>query len=570
MKKAKDKVSILSSIKTKIILLVFFGIAVSTAMNLWTIIPLLSDSMSSTTQSYMKDVTLIAGSDLEREIEILGAEVVMTPEELDKAVGGISIKGMKSSYAYVVAADGTMLYHPTTEKIGQPVENAAVTELVAEIAAGNRPETDVIEYEFKGAMKYAAFYIGQDSSYILVVTADEDEAFADMNEIIDRCIKSALITVVLCIIIALVAAIFIIKPLQNAVSLVRKISDLDLREDEMQVKIAKRRDETGLMGRSIAQLRDELVEAMNSITKQSQELHEASSTLTMGASETVEVVEQVEKSMAEIAQGASSQAHETQTATENVIVMGNMIEEANEEVEKLRTNANTMRDAGNTAMDILKELNAVNQKTKEAMQIIYDQTNVTNESAMQIKAATEIIADIAEETNLLSLNASIEAARAGEQGRGFAVVAAQIQKLAEQSNESARQIETIIQSLIAESEKSVATMEEVKDVIEKQDENVQNTEKAFLNVKDGIDSSIAGISVIVDKTAQLDKARVKVVDVVQNLTAIAEENAASTQETSASAAEVGAIMSTIAENANQLNMIADKLDESVKEFTIES
>ena len=273
--------------------------------------------------------------------------------------------------------------------------------------------------------------------------------------------------------------------------------------------------------------------------------------------------------MSEIADGASSQASETQTATENVIIMGNMIEETNTEVEKLRTNARAMRDAGNTAMDILLELNSVNQKTKEAMYEIFEQTNVTNESALKIKEVTNIISDIAEETNLLSLNASIEAARAGEQGRGFAVVAGQIQKLAEQSNESARQIEEITNILIEESQKSVKTMEDVRSVIERQNTNVQNTQHAFENVKNGIDCSIDGIRTIAGKTAKLDEARVKVVDVVQNLTAIAQENAASTEETCASASEVGSIMSNIADNAEHLHQIAVKLEESVNQFVVE-
>ena len=106
-------------------------------------------------------------------------------------------------------------------------------------------------------------------------------------------------------------------------------------------------------------------------------------------------------------------------------------------------------------------------------------------------------------------------------------------------------------------------------VIAKQDEHVANTEKAFEDVKDGIDKSIESVRTLTDKTKQLDEARVKVVDVVQNLTAIAEENAASTEETSASASEVGAIMENISDNAKQLNVIADELKESISQFLIE-
>lgn len=417
--------------------------------------------------------------------------------------------------------------------------------------------------------KYASYYIGGDASYILVVTADENEVFSDVNQITKTCIQNVLICGVFCMVIALVCAILIVKPIRKAIDLIGKISTLDFREDANQNQLCRRKDETGMIGRSIDGLRKELIHAINTISVGTKALHDASTVLDASASETVRSVEQVEKAMSEIADGASSQASETQTATENVIIMGNMIEETNLEVEKLRSNARAMRDAGNSAIDILQELSSVNQKTKEAMYVIFEQTNVTNESALKIKEATSIISDIAEETNLLSLNASIEAARAGEQGRGFAVVAGQIQKLAEQSNESARQIEEITNVLIEEAHKSVKTMEDVRGVIEKQNANVQNTQHAFENVKQGIDSSIDGIRTIAGKTEKLDEARVKVVDVVQNLTAIAQENAASTEETSASAAEVGSIMSNIADNADQLHQIAVKLEESVNQFVIE-
>lgn len=566
--KAHDKVSLLSSIKTKIIVLVILAIIGTNALNLWTVIPLIQNNMGSTIQSYMEDITILAGENLDREVEEHG-EAALTAEGLSDDVGAVTVKDMASSYAYVVAQDGTMLYHPTPEKIGKPVENAVVSGLIEEMKKGNFPEPDIIEYSFKDTEKYASYYIGKDTHYILVVTADVDEVFHDLNIIIDKCVKGGIFALIVCGIIGFIIAILIVKPITKTTLVVRKISDLDFKKDSRQETIIKRKDETGLMGRSIEHLRKELTGAIQTIKGQSARLYDTSTTLNTSATETSVSVDQVEKAISEIAQGASSQAQETQIATENVILMGSMIEETNEEVENLRNNARIMRDAGDTALQIIQELDEINKKTRDAIQVIYNQTNTTNDSALKIKAATNIITDIAEETNLLSLNASIEAARAGEQGRGFAVVAGQIQKLADQSNESARQIEEIINMLIAESQKSVETMEEVKLVIEKQSENVIQTEQAFRNVKTGIDGSIDGIRTIAAKTTKLDEARIKVVDVVQNLTAIAEENAASSEETSASAAEVGAIMTTIAENANQLNQIAIELEESIKQFIIE-
>ncbi len=375
------------------------------------------------------------------------------------------------------------------------------------------------------------------------------------------------------LIVFMIAAFFAISMFVNPIIKISRnigaMAEMDFRDDGVLDALGKKKDEVGVMARALIRMRKEMKTAIGKIRDGSSELYDAAQSMNQSASQTAESVDQVDKAISEIAQGASSQAQETQTATENVILMGNMIEETNNEIEDLRNSARAMRTAGENAMKILGELNKINQQTKDAISVIYEQTNTTNTSAMKIKEATNIITDIAEETNLLSLNASIEAARAGEQGRGFAVVASQIQKLAEQSNESARQIAQIIDELISDSAKSVETMEEVKEVIKKQDEYVSNTEASFHDVNDGIAKSIDGIHTIAAKTKDLDGARVKVVDVVQNLTAIAEENAASTEETSASAAEVGNTIGNVAQEAKHLNVIANDLDENIKVFIMD-
>lgn len=567
--KKNVKVSMIHSIKLKIVLVVVMAVLATTSLCLGMIIPMVEESLSEVTKHYMIDMTDLAGVNLDREIEALGGETVLTPEGLGNAVGSIDINGMNSSYAYVVGADGTMLYHPTVDKIGQPVENDAVKQVLGEVVKGNRLATDVIAYEFKGVTKYASYYIGEDMEYVIVVTADESEVFAGITEIVSKSLYGSFFILILCSAIGFLVAMRIVKPIERITAIISQLADLNFVESKWQAYINKRKDETGIMGRAIESLRNALTGVTKNIADHSENLYNASNTMTSSAQEASLSVEQVEKAISEIAQGATSQAQDTQTATENIILMGNMIEETSTEVDDLRENARIMRNAGDKAIDILNELNQINQQTKEAVFVISEQTNTTNESALKIKEATDMIADIAEETNLLSLNASIEAARAGEQGRGFAVVAAQIQKLAEQSNESARQIDGIINSLIADSEKAVDTMEEVKVVIEKQNENVINTENAFKDVKDGIDKSMKNIQEITDKTKQLDDARIKVVDVVQNLTAIAQENAASTEETSASASEVGTIVEDIANNSRKLNTIAGEMEESIKMFVME-
>lgn len=561
-----NTVSVIHSIKFQIIVLAIATIILTSIMIMIRIMPQAEKIIKGNIRNYMLDITTIVGESIDNIIEAEGGEFAMSTDILAKQVGDVGVQDVESSYAYVVAADSTMLYHPTPDKIGQPVENAAVKQIIAEMETGKRPEPDVIEYEFKGALKYAAYYVGTDMSYIVVVTADEAEVLSDINKMINSGVIIVFIVIVFLGLISYVIATLISKPIISVTSDVAKLAELDFTADFSNRKI--RKSEVGIMEQAVGTLKEELVEMIEKINTQSSQLNEAALTMTRSSQESLTSVEQVEKAIVEIADGATNQAQETQTATENVIIMGNMIEETNVEVENLRRNAHDMLDAGNAAFDILKQLGQVNQKTKDAIEEITEQTNVTNESAQKIKEAAVIITDIAEETNLLSLNASIEAARAGEQGRGFAVVAAQIQKLAEMSNESAQQITQIINLLLEESQKSVQTMEEVAEVVRQQDENVALTTKAFENVKQGIDKSISSVDTITGKTEQLDQARVNVVDVVQNLTAIAEENAASTEETSASATEINAIIGQIADNANHLNTISNQLTDSISVFKL--
>ena len=337
---------------------------------------------------------------------------------------------------------------------------------------------------------------------------------------------------------------------------------------ELNSKFAERKDEIGQISRAVQKLKQELTSVITEIMGNSKELHESSELLHEKTNASMEHINQIERAVDEIAQGAGSQAQETQSATEHVIAMGNMIEDTSKEITTLNENAKQIKTLGQDAVTTIEELQKINHKTRESIDVIYDQTNTTNTSAQRIKEATALITEIAEETNLLSLNASIEAARAGEQGRGFAVVAGQIQKLAEQSNESARQIEEIINSLLEDSGKAVETMESVKEIMDEQNTNVEKTNDQVRQVIGQVDESIAAIDRIAQQSGKLNEARLVITDTVQNLTAVAEENAAGTQESAASVAQIGELIRDIAQIAGEQRDIADKLKENMSIFEL--
>ena len=564
-----ERIGFLHSLKAKILLLVAAAVVLTVVLNLWTVIPKSSSNISELTSNYMLDVAMVAGEGIDNQIRMSSYDSVMSGGNLSRIVGNVEIKGVKDSYTYIVDGDGTMLYHPTADKIGKPVENSVVKGVISKLKSENRPQPEVVQYNFNGETKYAGIYVGKSKDFILVVNANKKQALSGTTSIATSTVKGSIFAMVLCLIAAIFVTRKIVAPIISATDTVEKLGNLDFSGDvSSDKKMLNRKDEVGVMLRSITELKNIIVKVMAEIRAYSESLGEAAEALKNSANESSTAAGQVETAITGIADGASSQAQETQSATENVIVMGKMIEQASTEVEQLGDNAADMHKASENAMSILAELEKINQKTMEAIHIIGEQTQKTNESAAKIKVATDMISEIAEETTLLSLNASIEAARAGEQGRGFAVVANQIQKLAEQSADATTQITEVISELVNDAQESVQTMDEVKEVMNQQSENVSQTEKAFKNVEKGIAESIESVEKITDKTRKLDEARAGVVDVVQSLSAIAEENAASAEETSASASEVGSIMEDVSQNANMLDEIAVKLNENVKRFKI--
>lgn len=521
--------------------------------------------------NYMNDIAIAYGRQVDNIIADLGTDKAFNPGVLQTILADVGLEGVSSSYGYIVDADGTMLYHPNQDKIGKSVENAIVKSYVKDLKSGIVHDTSVVQYNFNGSVKYASCYTGQNGNFILVISADDSEVMADSIKLI---VNVTVISVVIGLLAIAAVFFFIVRmlsPLEYAAGAVEKLAALDFRENDVrkEARFARLRDEAGNIMNAVLKLRGELTGVVADLKTQSKALFTQSDSLSESAANTMANMKDTDRAVDEMANGATMLAQETQSASESVVEIGNMIDEVNDNSEALAKDADDMKELGENAENILKQLIDGQHEMVEHIGVVSDKTHEANQAAEKIAEVVSLITEIASQTNLLSLNASIEAARAGDAGRGFAVVAENIKQLAEQTTSSAADIQDIIHDLETKSNETVEKTDAVNKIVNKQSEDMKKTADILNQVIKGITGLIDRIDGIAASVANMDKSKEKVVDVIQNLSSVSQENAASTEETSASTSMAMGTIEGIANEAVQLKQIAQDLEDRMKAFVIE-
>ena len=330
-----------------------------------------------------------------------------------------------------------------------------------------------------------------------------------------------------------------------------------------------RKDEFSQFGESINKFLDTLQHIIVELQNISNVLSDKGIELEDKADKTQSATENISSALSDISHGATAQAGDIEDSSQQIIGMCDNISNIIKSVGQLSETSEQMNRNSSEASNIVKELADTSDMTSAAFDKIAAQIIKTNESVVKIQEAVDLIASIASQTNLLSLNASIEAARAGEAGRGFAVVASEIQKLSEQTNTSAGIIDTIIVTLSQESEETVRSINDVTTMIQDQKQKLEETQDKFKAVNEGIKSTDREMNGVLSQADDCSKAGEHAVDLMTNLSAIAEENAASTEQTSASMAELDSGTSSLADTARELKRLSDSLNESLNYFSTE-
>ncbi|SMP68674.1 methyl-accepting chemotaxis protein [Anoxynatronum buryatiense] len=396
------------------------------------------------------------------------------------------------------------------------------------------------------------------------------------QSIIGQAVTRALTAlIILLIVIFLIAAIIafvlgksIATPIVALSDTIQRLSQYDLttQESDLASRYVNRKDEIGIISRSLSAMQENFITLIRSIADSSQHVAASSEELTATTEQSATAAMEVAKTIEEIARGASDQAQDTESGVNLITDLGKLIEQDQQHMHSLNDSTNhvvTLKEEGLENLNLVVTKSRQNQEaSKEVTEIV----KTTNESAHQIQSASAMIKSIAEQTNLLALNAAIESARAGEAGRGFAVVADEIRKLAEQSSEFTKEIDTIINVLTDKTAHAVTTMQEVESMADEQNDSVRKTHEKFLGISDAIAHMQQVIGDLNNASHQMADKKDEIIAVMENLSAISEENAAGTQEASASVEEQTAAMDDISRASETLADLAEEMQHHIKKF----
>lgn len=546
----------------KIIVMVILAVIVSNVICMVFILESSKKQITDSVKHTMVDVVNTTSKIMENEISNSGVDD-LDYDGYANNLSDVKLEGMDSAYMYVVQNDGTMLYHPTKEKVGQPVENAVIKGVVKQLQDGKKPGTTVVEYDFNGTTKYSAYTILNNEN-ILVLTADESEALAGITTVTGLAVGISAIVVLIAIIISFIMGRRLMRPLVKVSTIIEDVANGNIEADFSVVKESN--DEIGLIIEKMKELTQSLGSIVGKIRNSSDTMSSNSYELNDTSSQTLAANNEISKAVEDVAEGSTGMAASISKINENLLEMSNETKDINASVDEIKNQTVAVQDSSKIMNDKIKSMQDSSHKMDEGISAISKRIETVNTTVDKVSNIVSVIEEISSETNLLSLNASIEAARAGDAGKGFAVVAQEIRVLSDNTNTELENIKQIISSLVEECRYCVQASGTIVEDNAKQKEEI----KAVLDEFGSLDEQIQKTAEKADEIEELVTAMIELNDDItkssNSLTDVSAANAAATEEMNANIEELNAMMHGVSEMAGHMNEESDGLKEALSFF----
>lgn len=561
----KAKKTVKFSIKYRVLLLVLGTIAIMASLILAYIIPMAKKIQKSSVENSMLELAKLGARSIDIEYK---AKQNVSTQDLEELLKDVQIEGISSCYTYVVNTDNIQVYHKRPEKIGTLVINKIIKQLNADIKNNQSYQhSAIISYvDENGISKYAAYAVSDTTKWVTVVAGYEKEAMQNINTIQTSSIAVLVILVVVIMVIGYVLSLKITKPITTMTDTIKDIAALNFTKSDKLSTLQHRIDETGEMARQIFNMEENLQQIVTSIKGMSVQMSQnavnlvkVTETINQASEDNSATSEELAASMEETSATATtvdsniglilSNTEVIDKESQNGVAMAN---EINSRAMNMNRNA---VDSSNKTMDIY---NDVKVKTKQAIE--------QSKAVGKVNVLAAAIQEIADQTSLLSLNASIEAARAGEAGKGFAVVAGEIGQLASQSTSTVTSIMKIVNEVNAAVQNMEICMSETLEFLETE---VIADYKNFIDVSEQYKLDAENVDVSMNKIYEmanaLKKSSEEIVSSVSGITetigqaAIAVNDVAEkTMQVVTLSDDVMKVVNVTNEDSATLSKIADK------------
>ena len=550
------------SLATKIIMVVCAAVIVSNVFSIMFVLRGAQSQIRSSVKTTMMDMAESSDMLVENAMSTLNQDQ-LTYDAYAFLLKDVKIKNVDSSYVYLVNEDGTMLYHPTEEKVGQPVENVVVTGLVKQLQNGEHPGNAVADYDFHGTAKYAAYCIMSNND-IVVVSADESDVLSGLHQVSATAFGVLVGSVLVMCVIAYIVGKRMAKPLVKLGNVVEQMAEGNLNASFDGVKDSN--DEIGLikvrmqhMATMLSDIVEKIREASDHMTASSWELNETSE-------QTLSANGEISRAVQDVAEGSTNMATSIMDINDNLGTMSSETQVIDSSVHEIKKQAAIVQESSQMMSDKMRNMRESSVRMDEGIATISERIRKVNEVVDKVREIVSVIEEISGQTNLLSLNASIEAARAGDAGRGFAVVAEEIRVLSDNTSEQLENIKQIISELISECSECVKASENIVE-----DNAAQKEEISYVLTEFGTLDEQIGLTA--DKAEEIKKLVETMVELNGNitqssggLTDVSSANAAATEEMTANIEELNAMMHGVADMAGQMHDQSEKLSSALQYF----
>ncbi|WP_139996721.1 methyl-accepting chemotaxis protein [Paenibacillus paridis] len=456
---------------------------------------------------------------------------------------------------------GTLVYHSGDESlIGKPLESGEYNEITKGAGDGKLAQGEV---KLKDKVAYYSKIPAADWTVIV------EDSYEDVNQplqsMMSKMATSMIIALVVSIIVGILISRLVTRPVAQLTGLFKKLSSGDL-TTVATGKYSGEFKELADSFNTMAERNKNLISSMNSSIAV---LHTSTRELDQTSARTSTSIMETSTTTSEIAKAMESQANDTESIVNKFMDVGDKIESATGTSLTIKAKADAITDIFQANHKVIETLVAINVKNEEEVRKISEITRQLAESSSGIGRMTDAIAEIANQTKLLALNASIEAARAGEHGRGFAVVASEIRKLAEQTSVQSQEINAIVGQTINHVEQNNQSVHIIEGITEQHNDSVGQTKQSFDLVSGHVKDIIEQVREMAEVLYEVENDKNEVLAAAQNLSASGEEVSASVEEVTATVQEQAAMVQQLAEMVTTIDKLTQDLAVASAQFKTE-